>query len=321
MRGDFNTRANCHHHLVFFFVVIKAKYSCLNHRLLPFSILHHFLSEQLLTAANDNSIRLWDCRQASQKSLGSFEAKTTVDVSWCNTMGQYMVVTERSGRVCVYDRRQLSPRGGNLASSSTTSVPRVTPVHAFHRPPLLADAAIFSPHGGEYLIASLTERGEGMSDLGVWKWKTDNNKMVDSSKDESIMRFPAHAGPIYTMALSQDGKRLVTGGADAMVGLWDTDSMICTHSFAAPTKLIRSVAISPKDWVAVSNEENDVFVVSASTAESLGQVVISTERGGAEEVVWHPRGFPLLACARVPLDLPHKPMPAPVVVAKLNINR
>lgn len=280
---------------------------------------HPHEDNTLLTAALDQTVRLWDCRQAAQKSLGSFHVKELVSVDWCPEspqLSQYIVVTERRGQVCVFDRRKLAANRNNVSGSVAS--PRVTPVHTFDRLPNVVDKAIFGP-GGQHLIGGLTYDGDGMSDLGVWRWMKNENSM-DTGENIPLFRYPAHAGPIYSMALSNDGKRLATGGSDATIGLWDTSTMICTHTISNPiTRLVRCVSFSyDSDVLAFCNDENDVFLADASSGVSLGSVVLGHRRSGAEEVAWHPKNH-ILACARTEFMGDRGPLP--IAIAKLVVSR
>ena len=276
---------------------------------------------QVLTASADQTIRLWDVRQSSPNAVGMVEGKQAVSVEWGreDSLSQYMIVTERSGIVSIYDKRLLqSSRSSGSASAGGTG--RSTKaVHTFNQLPVVVDCAIFSPSGGQYVVGGVTYHGEGMADIAVWKW-TKSEQEIDTGVTTAISsRYPAHAGPIFAMDLSPDGKRLATGGSDALVGLWDTDSMICTHTFSHPTKLVRSVAFSHDGRIlAMSNEENDIFLAESANGISLGSVALGHRRGGAEEVAWHPTAL-VLACARTEQFLGDRPPPPPIAVAKLNI--
>ena len=280
------------------------------------------LNTKVLTASTDHTIRLWDSRQSTANAVGTLEGKQTLSVEWgCgdDVSSNFIVVTERSGKVSVHDRRTISSNRSAVNSVGSPVGRSAVPVHVFDQLPIVVDCAIFSPNGGEYLIGGITQRGEGMADLGIWKWENNDKVMDTGEQPDFISRYPAHAGPIYSMDLSPDGKRLATGGSDAVVGLWDTDDMVCTHTFTEPAKLVRSVAFSHDGLIlAMSNEENDIFLAEAESGISLGCISLGHRRGGAEEVAWHPTA-PILACARTEHFMSDRPPPPPIAVAKLNV--
>mmetsp|Transcript_9090 Transcript_9090/g.17340 ORF Transcript_9090/g.17340 Transcript_9090/m.17340 type:complete len:363 (+) Transcript_9090:90-1178(+) len=285
----------------------------------------------LCTAATDSTVRLWDCRAATQRDVGSIElagGKLAASVDWCGrnnsggdlSMSHALAVTERSGsRVVVYDTRKLSTSklstGGKTTSASSTEDSDPAILHVSEpRPKEIVETTLFGPGNGKHLIcASQLFDNDTTSDLCVWDWtKTAKRTGEGNSADE--LRFPAHTEAIYAMALSPDGKRLATGGSDSIVGLWDTDTMICTHTVTSRKKYIRAVSFSHDGHIlAHGTEENDVELVNARNGKLIGQVSLGHRRGGAEQIAWHPT-LPLIACAR--LDT----LGSPVAIAKLNLS-
>jgi THO complex subunit 3 len=179
----------------------------------------------------------------------------------------------------------------------------------------VVETAIFGPGGGAHLLAaSQLYQEDTTSDISAWNW-TSQTKRTAACLEEG-RRFPAHTEGIYTMALSPDGRRMVTGGADAIVALWDTDTMVCTHTDPSRTKYIRSVVFShDSQMVAHCTEENDVHVIQASDAKPVGQVSLGARRGGAEQIAWHPSSF-VLACAKADSQTGTN---SPIVIAKLSL--
>jgi WD40 repeat protein len=293
----------------------------------------------LCTAAADASVRLWDVRGATQRATGQIpvqHGQSVAAVEWCpsvDSSSPLLAVTERNGTVYVYDTRKLSAvpiasaaaaRGGQRSSSgSSNSLALCT----YNMAPWLPETCIFSPDG-KYLVAGGTVRGEGMAELRIWPWKTGAS--TDSSSSSSsvlagqqpgdMVSYPAHAGQIYSMQFSHDGKRLVTGGADAIVGLWDcVQSMVCTTTITRRLKFIRSAAFShDSQLLAIATEEDGVDVADAASGALVGTVNLGhrPRSGGAEEVAWHPKEY-ILACARTDTNM--GPPPTPVTVARLTI--
>ena len=235
-------------------------------------------------------------------------------------MSHALAVTERSGsRVVVYDTRKLSTSklltGGKAAGASSSEDSNPAILHVSEpRPKEIVETTIFGPGNGKHLIcASQLLDNDTTSDLCVWDWTKTTKRNGEGNSIEEL-RFPAHTEAIYAMALSPDGKRLATGGSDSIVGLWDTDTMVCTHTVTSRKKYIRAVAFSHDSQIlAHGTEENDVELVNANNGQLIGQVSLGHRRGGAEQIAWHPT-LSLIACAR--LDT----LGAPVAICKLNLS-
>ena len=233
---------------------------------------------------------------------------SAVAIDWCRktSMGHALVVTEATNRVVVYDTRKLAPKGSKAAAA----VLHVSEPRSKER----IETTIFGPGSGRLLIsASQLYDVDTTSDLCIWDW-TKTEKREGSDTDE--LRFPAHTDGIYTMALSPDGMRLATGGSDATVAFWDTETMVCTHTVDSRTKYIRAVAFSRDSKVlAHSTEEDHVALVNADDGSPIGQINLGHRRGGAENMAWHPSS-PILACARI--DNPGSSSHPPIAIAKLS---
>lgn len=258
---------------------------------------------QLLTGGQDKTVRLWDVRNAQQRSVSSIElskGRFAVSLEW-SPATNYFVLAEEDGTVYIYDTRKLSAKSSSKdATSSFSLVPQAV------------ETCQFSPDG-QYLVAGCNSTVDGAGQLRVWKWDSPEGP------DKPIFHdYPAAVGPIYASQFSRNGKLLATGGADAIVGLWDARLMCCTHTVVRRQKFIRSVAFSHDDKIiASSSEDEGVDLANASDGTLIGVVKLSSGNWrsmGAEEVAWHPKEY-LLACAKV-----ESGRDCPVTVAKISVD-
>ena len=279
-------------------------------------------SAWLCTAASDGSVRLWDVRSATQKSLGRIDVQSgnsASDIAWNPNprSASILAVTEGDGSVYLYDTRKLpSHHTAAVATNSNTATPTITntsttgkrppnnALHTFQLQPSLVETCIFSPFG-RHLVAATTNRN-GLGELSIWNWEEEKSE---------IIVYPAHSGPIYSLAFSPDGARLASGGSDAIVGIWDTESVVCTHTIHRCTKFIRSVSFSHDSQLLASSSEDGITVSLADSGEELVEEKNLGGRPGADEISFHPKAH-VIACARCDFGMGNPA--AAVTIAKLS---
>jgi WD40 repeat protein len=71
-----------------------------------------------------------------------------------------------------------------------------------------------------------------------------------------VRRFAGHKGPVLSVAFAPDGQRIVSGGADGTVRLWDVATGQEIQGFAGHGRPVIAVAVSP-DGKQVLSSDND----------------------------------------------------------------
>ena len=286
----------------------------------------------LCTASDDRTVRFWDVR-----SSGSVRAVAKIDllsnpkfgtcpasVEWHPGSGggrRYVAVSEKDSAVRVFDARKLGGggtsgarlRSPNGPASPTSIAGSANPVRTFWLKPHVLQECHFSP-SGSHLVAATRSGTNGMGELRVWKWDAPGGMLGGQEFLNSHNVFVGHTGSIFSMRFSPDGTKMATGGADALVGLWDVATMVCAATVSRRTKFIRSVSFSHDSrLVACCSEEDGIDVANSETGEQAGFVDLasrpqqgqggasgarfSSTWGGADEIAWHPKSY-VLACAR-----------------------
>lgn len=82
-------------------------------------------------------------------------------------------------------------------------------------------------------------------DRGIHLWDLRSGTAVRNIKD-------AHGGEVTCVALNSRGSLIATGGADAMVKLWDFSSGVCRGAFAGHSAGVSRLEFSPDDNSVVS---------------------------------------------------------------------
>ncbi len=78
------------------------------------------------------------------------------------------------------------------------------------------------------------------NDLRGWEWNR-----LNYISDQSIMTISGHQNTIHSVALSPDGKRVVSGGWGKSIKMWDTASGAELMTFSGHEDNVGSVAFSP----------------------------------------------------------------------------
>lgn len=111
------------------------------------------------------------------------------------------------------DTVAFSPDGKTLAVGDRNNIttviglPTLRPITGLHCGRGRVAAVAFSPDGQSLAVA------DGAS-LILWNWATG----------ERLFTIPAHTKALRSLAFSPDGGRIVTGGNDQLVKVWDLAS-------------------------------------------------------------------------------------------------
>ncbi|KAI0092685.1 WD40-repeat-containing domain protein [Irpex rosettiformis] len=98
-------------------------------------------------------------------------------------------------------------------------------------------------------------------------------------------KMSGHTGPIWSLALSHDGERVITGGEDNTCRIWETNSGTELVILAEHTGPVWSVAWSPDDKYVVSGSHDLTAVICDSyTGERIQD--FKEDISGATPVTW-----------------------------------
>jgi WD40 repeat protein len=105
-------------------------------------------------------------------------------------------------------------------------------------------------------------------------------RMWDIATGRDVRIFSGNTKPIYTLALSPDGRTIVSGGQDNSVMLWDVESGRTIHTFTGHIRPVRSVAISRDGRYVLSGSEDNTVKLWDAVSGSL----VRTFQGHAGQV-------------------------------------
>jgi WD40 repeat protein len=137
----------------------------------------------------------------------------------------------------------------------------------------------FSPDGR----LAISTSGGTYNGHGGWQELPDTAIRVwDVETGREVRRLEGHRGPVLSLAVSPDGRRVLTGSQDRIVILWDVKSGAEIRRFPGQTDSVQGVAFLPDGRRAISAGRD--HTIRLWDTES-GQEVYCF-RGHSDEVSW-----------------------------------
>ncbi|TPX67298.1 hypothetical protein CcCBS67573_g07548, partial [Chytriomyces confervae] len=104
--------------------------------------------------------------------------------------------------------------------------------------------------------------------------------IMGAEQDWGPLRLSGHSGTVNSVAVTRDGKTIVSGSYDNTVKVWDTESGECTSTLEGHSFIVNSVAVTPDGKTIVSGSwDNTVKVWDTESGECT-----STLTGHTKEV-------------------------------------
>ena len=94
------------------------------------------------------------------------------------------------------------------------------------------------------------------NDLRGWEWER-----LNYMSDRSLMTISGHQDIIYSIALSPDGKRIVSGGSDGTIKVWNVVSGAELMTLRGHSEAVYSLAFSPDGKRIISGSEDKTIKI------------------------------------------------------------
>jgi len=212
------------------------------------------------TASEDKTVKVWDTR-------------TVKAVATINTGGQNINIA-------------WSPDGNNIAVGNKKDVVSIIDARKYK---------IVKEHKFAYEVNEMCWHRSGEHFL-----LTTGNGSIEilSFPDfEDVSTVHAHGGQCFALDFDPRGRYLATGGADALVDIWDLSEMVCVRTIDRLDAPIRSLSFSHDgQFLATGSEDLRIDIADAETGEHVHTVEM---RGAMSSLAFNPKCL-LLAWATEP---------------------
>ncbi|KAJ3033078.1 hypothetical protein HDV00_006810 [Rhizophlyctis rosea] len=213
-------------------------------------------ADLLATACTDKSIRIWDVRTAKSTTIPT--SGENINVTW-SPDGKFIAVGNKEDTVSFID-----PRGGADAKQKT-----------YVKQSLRYDGVEINEitwnHGGDLFFMTT---GQGKI------------KILDFPDLKPAYEFVAHTANCYCIEFDPKGRYFATGGADAIVCLWDMDDFVCVRTYGQLEWPVRTISFSSDGELIASGSEDNFIDVSAV---ETGELIHTLQCDAAmNSVAWHP---------------------------------
>jgi len=211
---------------------------------------HPSHADVLGTASGDKTVRVWDAR-AGKCSYVVETSGQNINIAW-SPDGQYIVTGNKKDVVSVIDTRKYKVISEKKFDAMVNEL-------AFSR-------------DGEYLLITT-----GMGSVKVLSFP--------SFKPET--QFTAHSSTALCLDFDPTGRYLATGGADALVALWDLEEMVAVRSFDRLDSQVRTVSFSHDGaFLACGSEDMRIDISDVATGEHIHNIEV---RAATNSIAWNPR--------------------------------
>ncbi len=238
----------------------------------------------LVTGGDDNWLRLW-----------------RLPINHSQGLSQPTQIWQKSAHDWIH-AVAVSADGAVIASGGDNQITlyRTRDGHLINR---FADPADQSPHQAKSRMRALAFSPDGRwlagggDDCIVRIWPVDKVDKLLQSADEahSPLRLMGHKDRVHTLSFSADSQRLVSGGADKTLRVWEVKSGELKKTFSRPAGRVRSLAISADGLLASSGDDCRIILWDLRTLKHIKD--ISTGQSRIWSVAFQQQGDKLLLSA------------------------
>ena len=191
----------------------------------------------ILTGSWDGTAKLW----AANLLIDILKIKRNIgqnlDANY-SPDGQFIVISDAWGNIILYNAQT-----GEVVSEWSTDV--------------WTSQVTFDPHNNQRVVT-----GDNNGLVSVW----------EVGRDEPVLSFQAHDGPVISVTFSQDGGKILSAGSDGVVRLWGAQSGNQMAELNVDGGLYRARFNTDGSQIVAAGGNNSAFIFDASSMQQLAEL-------------------------------------------------
>lgn len=271
---------------------------CLGHRKKVYALSWNITGKKLASGSGDQTVRIWSIEPfaVSKPERIDLELRghTNVinNVAWSPVDQDIVASTSEDRTVRIWDVRSgktthnISTSGANLYLAWHPSGQTIAVVNK--------ENAISFIDMRRGKVTSVKRFSQEVNEF-AWNGAGSHFFMATGSGAVEVLEYPcmepvwklqAHTANCYCCTISKSQRYLATGGADALVTIWDLDLMACVKTIIRNDQPVRTLSFSSDaEYLAYAGEDATVDVVHVETG-ALG--ISMTCRTPCDSVAFNP---------------------------------